>query len=214
VVIPFADVSFVVVDVETTGTSAGSGDRITELAAVTVEGGCVAPAYHSLVNPERPIPRFITALTGIDDAMVRRAPRFQDIAGEVAAQLAGRVFVAHNARFDWNFLASEFARVAPGALDGIALGQLCTVRLARRLLPNLPRRNLDAVCLHYGVEIEGRHRAMGDALATARILVALLRDAGRRDVRTMNALQTLLARRPAQTRRRAMPTWSDGVTGA
>src|SRR6185369_16937514 len=139
---PHGAVDFIVVDVETTGTGAIRGDRVTEVAAVHVRGGVVEPVFTSLVNPGRPIPWFITSLTGIDDAMVRDAPSFSDIAGELAAHLAGRVFVAHNAAFDWGFLNAEFSRVASGAFDVLVPSRLCTVRLARRLLRHLPRRNL------------------------------------------------------------------------
>jgi DNA polymerase III epsilon subunit-like protein len=135
----FAAVPFVVVDVETTGGSAHTGDRVTEVAAVSVQGTEVRDVFHSLVNPQRPIPPFITRLTGISDSMVRSAPVFRDIAGDLAVELAGRVFVAHNARFDWSFLNAEFGRVANGGLDAITDTQLCTVRLARRMLAHLPQ---------------------------------------------------------------------------
>jgi DNA polymerase III subunit epsilon len=206
---------FVVVDVETTGGSPWSGDRVTEVAAVYVDGGTVAPAFSSLVNPERPIPWHITRLTGIDDAMVRGAPTFRDLAGELAAHLVGRVFVAHNARFDFGFLDAEFGRVAPTPLASLIRAQLCTVRLARRLLGHLPRRNLDAVSHHYGVAIEDRHRASGDALATAHVLQGLLRDASHRGVHTWDDLDELLGARTGRARRRrAMPAPTDGAEGA
>jgi DNA polymerase III subunit epsilon len=206
---------FVVVDVETTGGSPWSGDRVTEVAAVYVDGGTVAPAFSSLVNPERPIPWHITRLTGIDDAMVRGAPTFRDLAGELAAHLVGRVFVAHNARFDFGFLEAEFGRVAPTPLASLIRAQLCTVRLARRLLGHLPRRNLDAVSHHYGVAIEDRHRASGDALATAHVLQGLLRDASHRGVHTWDDLDELLGARTGRARRRrAMPAPTDGAEGA
>lgn len=213
---PFADVSFLVVDVETTGISAWAGDRVTEVAAVFVKGGRVEEAFHSLINPGRPIPPFITGLTGIDDAMVKDAPRFAEIAGEFAQHLVGRVFVAHNARFDWNFLSAEYERVARAPLDALTNDQLCTVRLARRLLAHLPRRNLDAVANHYGVEIDGRHRAMGDARATAHVLVGLLRDAERHGLHTWEALDEVMRRRTSKARakRSAMPRYSDGREGA
>ncbi|MFI5311484.1 MAG: PolC-type DNA polymerase III [Gemmatimonadales bacterium] len=213
---PLADVPFVVVDVETTGISAPGGDRITEVAAVLVHRGRVDDAFQSLVNPQRAIPSYITHLTGISNAMVRDAPRFREIAGELAAHFVGRVFVAHNARFDWNFLSSEYARVANAPLGDIATAQLCTVRLARRFLSHLPRRNLDAVAWHYGITIEGRHRAAGDARATAHVLLGLLRDAERNGVHTWEALDALLARRTARARRRrsALPRSSDGRDGA
>ncbi len=206
---------YVVVDVETTGGQPAGADRVTEVAAVHVEGERVSLAFHSLINPERPIPWHITRLTGIDDAMVRGAPTFRDIAGEFAAHLVGRVFVAHNARFDFGFLSAEFARVAPTPLGELVLAQLCTVRLARRLLAHLPRRNLDAVSHHYGVTIADRHRASGDALATAEVLRGLLLDASRRGVHTWADLDMLLGARTARARRlRAFPQWSDGADGA
>ncbi len=208
---PFDPTPFVVVDVETTGGSPHGGDRVTEVAAVLVYGGEVTPVFQSLVNPERSIPWFITNLTGISDAMVRTAPTFADIAGEFAQHLAGRVFVAHNARFDWGFLSAEFARVTPTPLDAIADGQLCTVRLARRFLGHLHRRNLDAVSHHYGVTIESRHRAMGDALATAHVLRGLLRDA---ELRGIDDVAGLTAQLRKKTSRSAMPRFSSGAEGA
>ncbi len=218
----FDRVPFVVVDVETTGGSALAGHRVTEVAAVIVERGVVREAFHSLVNPRRAIPPFITGLTGIDDAMVRNAPGFDEIAGGLAEQLVGRVFVAHNAKFDWGFLSSEYGRLAPtvlGASDPLsqlATAQLCTVRLARRLLQHLPRRNLGAMCVHYGVTIEHRHRAAGDARATAQVLLALLQDAERQGVYTFEALQRMLAGGTgvARRRRRALPAPGDGADGA
>ena len=212
---PFDDIPFLVVDVETTGGSAQAGDRMTEIAAVLVNGRQVEDVYHSLVNPGRRIPWFITKLTGIDDAMVRDAPPFAEIAGDFAQHLAGRVFVAHNAKFDWGFLSAEYRRVTSAPFDAISLDRLCTVRLARHLLAHLPRRNLDAVAGHYGVAIEGRHRALGDARATATVLLGLLRDAERRDVHTWEALDRFLARGTSRARRRsAMPAASDGADGA
>ncbi len=208
---PFDKAEFVVVDLETTGTGPARGDRVTEAAAVLVRGREVEPLFSSLVNPGQPIPYFITQLTGISDAMVSSAPTFREIAGELAAHLAGRVFVAHNAAFDWGFLDAEFSRVAPGGLASIVTQRLCTVRLARRVLRHLPRRNLDAVCAYYGIGNEGRHRAAGDAHATARVLVKLLQDAERAGLYTVESLARYA--RP-RVRRTAMPRFSDGADGA
>jgi DNA polymerase-3 subunit epsilon len=213
---PFSEVSFLVVDVETTGVSAWAGDRVTEVGAVLVKGGEVHEVFDSLVNPGRPISAFITQLTGISNAMVRDAPRFGEIAGELAQHMVGRVFVAHNARFDWNFLAAEYTRVARAPLGALTDDQLCTVRLARKFLSHLPRRNLDAVAHHYGVEIHGRHRALGDARATAYVLLGLLKDAERRGFYTWEALAEFMARRTARARKKrsAMPRSTDGREGA
>ncbi|HVZ50044.1 MAG TPA: 3'-5' exonuclease [Gemmatimonadaceae bacterium] len=212
---PLDRVEFAVVDLETTGTGARHGHRVTEIAIVTVRGRHVQPVFQTLVNPQRAIPWFITQLTGINDAMVRRAPTFAEVAGDVASHLAGRVFVAHNAAFDWTFLEAEYARLTSGGLAALASAQLCTVRLARRLLRHLPRRNLDAVCAHYGIAIDGRHRAGGDAVATAQVLVGLLRDAERAGIWSLEGLMKYGRRRvPRKKRRTAMPTWSDGADGA
>lgn len=198
------DEAWVVVDVETTGGSPGAGHRVTEVAAVRVAGGEIRDAYATLVNPERPIPAMITRLTGIDDAMVRGGPRFAEVAPRVAGALEGCVFVAHNAAFDWRFVSHEM-RAATGAT--LAGRRLCTVRLARRLLPELPSRGLDALALYFGVEIESRHRALDDAMATAKVLLRMIGMLEERGVEDWAALEGVLgARKPrASRRRRAAP---------
>ena len=201
------DISFVVVDVETTGSSPHRGDRITEVAAVRVERGEVRDVFSTLVNPERSIPPFITALTRITWDMVKDAPRFADVCDEVLARLDGSVFVAHNASFDWKFISAEVARASGRRIDG---RRLCTVKLARAVLPQLRRRSLDWVCNHYGVEITDRHRAAGDAVATAHCLIRML-GAARGDGCThwphLEALVGTRAKRRARRRPPALPTW-------
>jgi DNA polymerase III subunit epsilon len=181
--------SYVVVDVETTGTSYGLGDRITEIAAVVVTSGRIGRPFHTLVNPERPIPRFITQLTGISWSMVRDAPRFSDVSDAVRRMLGTHVFVAHNAPFDWGFITMELDRAGGAPLEN---PRLCTVRMARRLLSQLPRRSLDHVAAHYGITVERRHRALGDAMATAQVLNRLLDDAFARGCDTWADLDRLL----------------------
>jgi len=158
-----------VVDVETTGVRAFRGDRIMEIAVVMLDGTI---AFQSLVNPGIPIPPFVGGLTGIDARMVRDAPRFEAIVDKLLAALEGCVFVAHNARFDWAFVTTEIERATGLLLQG---PRVCTVRLARKLLPDLPRRNLDTVSYHFGIEIEGRHRATGDAVAASKCLRKLIK---------------------------------------
>ena len=202
---PLARLPYIVVDVETTGGRAGGGDRITEVAAVVVRDGEVSEVFESLVNPQRPIPPWITALTNISWSMVKDAPTFREIAPRLLEMLEGRIFVAHNATFDWNFICAEVERATGERLEG---ERLCTVRLARRLLPQLRRRSLDWVCNHYGVDNGARHRAAGDAVATAHVLLRLLRDAAGRGIWTWEELQTLVHARTARARRRrrsAMP---------
>ena len=187
---PVADLRFAVVDVETTGMSARHGDRMTEVAVVHVDGGGrrAEVAFESLLNPGMPIPPRITMLTGIDDALVREAPRFEDVADNVLAALSGRVFVAHNVRFDWAFVRAEVERAC-----GVAprLQRLCTVRLSRALVPELERRDLDTVRYFFGIETDRRHRAGGDALVTAAVLKRLLARAEERGITTWHTLKLL-----------------------
>ncbi len=190
---------FVVVDVETTGGRALLGDRVTEIAAVVVENGEVGEVYATLVNPQRPIPPWISSLTNINWEMVRDAPLFTEVCARVTSMLDGRVFVAHNAPFDWSFVGAEVARASGRKLEG---RRLCTVRLARKLLPQLPRRSLDMVANHYGVEITARHRAAGDAVATAHVLLRLLGDAADRGCETWAQIDTLLSTSTTSRRRR------------
>lgn len=203
------DAEFAVVDVETTGTSASAGDRITEIAVVHVQGGHVGDVYSRLVNPERPIPPYITALTQISWEMVRDQPPFREVVQEIRERLAGRVFVAHNATFDWRFVSEEVRRSTGDDLQG---PRLCTVRMARRFLPELSRRSLDEVTRFLGLTIEARHRAAGDAVATAQALCRMLELAEDEGIRSWSELDAVLARpirRPRQTavdrRRRAFP---------
>jgi len=180
---------YAVVDVETTGGSYFRGHRITEIAVVQVREGVIREAFSTLVNPGRSIPRRIQSLTGITPRMVSGAPYFDEVAEAVLERLEGRTFVAHNARFDWGFVRPHL---------GDAIGRvpetrpLCTVRMARRLVPELKRRNLDAVTTYYGVPVEGRHRARGDAVATARVLLRLLDEARGRGLRDLTALRRFL----------------------
>ena len=180
--------AFAVVDVETTGMSAAGADRVTDIAVVIVQGERRELVFESLVQPGVPIPARIAMLTGITDQLVRHAPVFDGVADALLAALAGRVFVAHNARFDWAFLSAEVRRNRALGLTG---PQLCTVRLARRLLPELPSRSLDALSEYFALENPARHRAAGDALVTAQLLERLLRLARERGARTLSDLQAM-----------------------
>lgn len=198
------DCAFAVVDVETTGTSPLRGDRVIEIAVAVLSGGAVEVVLDTLVNPERQIPRVVTGITRIAYDDVRGKPVFGEIADQVVDALAGRIFVAHNMRFDWSFVSNEIRRTLHLALDG---PRLCTVRLARRLLPGLRARNLDSVAQYFGVEIENRHRAAGDATATAWILSRLLDLAAERGIDTLRELEELTrrAKRKKRKKRRAFP---------
>jgi len=161
----------VFVDLETTGGNAAH-HRITEVAIVRVRNGELADEWSSLVNPDCPIPAYIAAFTGISDEMVAGAPRFAQIAAEVRRRLQDAVFVAHNARFDYSFLRSEFRR-----LDlPFSARVLCTVKLSRRLFPEHVRHNLDAVMERHGLTCSARHRALGDAQVLRDFWFKLRRD--------------------------------------
>lgn len=197
--------SYVVVDVETTGGRAFRGDRITEIAAVVVRDGQVREVFETLVNPERSIPPFITQLTNITWEMVKDAPTFDRIAPDLLRVLEGNVFVAHNATFDWRFVTSELSRSSGRKLGG---RRLCTVRLARKVLPQLSRRSLDNVARYYGIGITARHRAAGDALATAQCLLRMISDLADRGCATWDELDLLLGTpspRRKKRRRTALP---------
>ena len=204
------DLEYVVVDVETTGAPAWRGHRVTEVAIVTCNAnGKVIDDYTTLINPERPIPAMITAMTGIDYSLIADAPRFEQVAAEVRKRLDGKVFVAHNAGFDWRFLSMEL-QVATG--EPLRGKLLCTVRLARKLLPQLPKRSLDMLQYYYGIENEARHRAYGDARATATIFKKLMQSLEDREVTHWNQLQRwLYARKKLKRKRTSMPRWIEGI---
>jgi DNA polymerase-3 subunit epsilon len=137
--------------------------------------------------------------------MVRQAPHFAELAERILAVLSGKVFVAHNARFDWNFVSAELRRSRDLTLGGT---RLCTVRLARRLVKGVRSCGLDNLCRFFGFRNNARHRAAGDALVTAELLVRLLTLAREEGARTLHDLASIESRRSRRRRRRrsAMPT--------
>jgi DNA polymerase III subunit epsilon len=175
----------VFVDLETTGGRAAY-DRITEVGIVRVSNGELVEEWSSLVNPERPIPTYIEGFTGISNAMVADAPRFGEIAALVRQKLQGAVFVAHNARFDYSFLRSEFLK----SEMNFSAKVLCTVKLSRRLFPEYARHNLDAVMERNGLTCGARHRALGDARVLHDFWFKLRRDVA--EPRLAAAVQTVL----------------------
>jgi DNA polymerase-3 subunit epsilon len=150
--------SLAFVDLETTGATA-TADRITEIGIIEVDADGAVREWQQLVNPGTRIPPFIEQLTGISNAMVADAPPFAAVAGETLRRLAGRLFIAHNARFDYGFLKNEFKRL------GITFRApvLCTVKLSRTLFPEYKRHNLDSLIERHGLQAEARHRALADA---------------------------------------------------
>lgn len=160
---------YAIVDIETTGGNAGTGS-ITEIAIAISEGKEIIHRYSTLVNPMQPIPLFIEKLTGISDELVKDAPVFGQIAKDVFDLLEDKIFVAHNVNFDYSFISHQLAQ------QGFKLQsrKLCTVRLSRKIFQDLPKYSLGHLCRSLGIEIKDRHRAMGDAEATAVLFHRLL----------------------------------------
>ena len=201
------ELEYAVVDCETTGGSPARGHRITEIAAIRVDRtGRVLDEFSSLVDPDRPIPRGITRITNIDEAMVADAPRFVEIAPRVQQVLAGAVFVAHNAPFDLRFLEWEMKRGDFGPPKGKVL---CTARLARKVMTEMRSRSLDALIHRWGIPCEPRHRAYPDARATVDVLVRLLDRAEEQGIGRWAQLDALLQKRKKRTKRSALPRSMD-----
>jgi DNA polymerase-3 subunit epsilon len=161
------------VDLETTGGLSGQ-HRVIEVGIVLLDHGAVVEEWCTLVNPGVRIPPAIAAFTGIDDSMVEGAPSFADVCSEVHRRLAGRLFVAHNVRFDYGFLRAEFRRAGLR----FSAPALCTVRLSRALYPEHARHNLDTLIERFALGCTARHRALGDAQVLPALLAAMERDHG------------------------------------
>jgi DNA polymerase-3 subunit epsilon len=160
---------YAIVDIETTGLSAGQG-RITEIAILVYDGQNVVNEFVTLVNPEIPIPYFITRLTGINNQMVAAAPRFFEVARQVVEITEDCTIVGHNVRFDYSFLRAEFKSLG----YNYQRKTLDTVGLARKLMPGLPGYSLDKICKALQINNKSRHRAAGDASATLELFRRLL----------------------------------------
>lgn len=160
---------YAIVDIETTG-SHTAYSRVTEISIFHHDGEKYSEVFNSLIDPGVPVPAYITGLTGITNEMLEKAPSFEQVADKVYELLKGRIFVAHNVNFDFNFLKTEFER------EGLELTEkkLCTVRLGRKIIPGLKSYSLGNLCSHIGIRINDRHRAGGDAAATAELLSLLI----------------------------------------
>lgn len=176
------EIDFVVLDVEAIGAK-GLPARIIELGAYHVRSGIIIDEFQSLVDPGVSLPRFIATLTGISDEMLQGAPKFPEIVNAWLKFAGDAVLVAHNSTFDLALLNREIARVFPGCRMRNA--ELCTVKLARRIIRNLDSHSLDALAKHFGIEIPARHRAASDARATAELLLRLLEELESQGVYTL-----------------------------
>lgn len=165
---------YAIVDIETTGSAAAYG-KVTEIAILIHDGQRVVDEYQTLINPECGIPMGITSLTGISNEMVMNAPKFFEVAKEIHQMLEGNIFVAHNVNFDYSFIKKEFLELG----STFSLSKLCTVRLSRKIFPGLKSYSLGRLTEHFNIENAARHRAMGDARATAILMDLLIEnDAG------------------------------------
>ncbi|MCW3479799.1 exonuclease domain-containing protein [Neisseriaceae bacterium JH1-16] len=170
-----------IVDLETTGGHI-TRDRITEIGVILLDGERIE-RFSTLVNPGQPIPPFIVNMTGISDEMVADAPPFEALAERLLAMLEGRLFIAHNARFDYGFLKNEFRRVGLRFQTEV----LCSVKLSRRLYPQHFKHNLDSLIERHGIVLAERHRALADAEAVYHFLQSARQELGDEPVRAAAA---------------------------
>jgi DNA polymerase III subunit epsilon len=164
---------YAIVDIETTGGYASAND-ITEIAIVLHDGNQVTEVFETLLKPSVSIPYFIQTLTGINHNMVEDAPTFSQMAPVIFEKLKGRIFVAHNVNFDYSFIKHHLS------LHGLELvcQKICTVRLMRKVFPDLPSYSLGNLCRQFSITINNRHRAGGDATATAKLFDHILANNG------------------------------------
>jgi DNA polymerase-3 subunit epsilon len=160
---------YAIVDIETTGGHAAA-NAITEIAIYVHDGTKITRHFKTLINPQKRIPLYITALTGISSAMVASAPLFEEVAGEIYEHLKDNIFVAHNVNFDHSFICYHLKRAG----FDLKVKKLCTVRLSRRIFAGLPSYSLGNLCRCLSIQIENRHRADGDAKATVTLEKAVI----------------------------------------
>ncbi len=164
---------YAVVDLETTG-GIPHRDKITEIAIILYDGKEIIEEYQSLINPERSIPYTITRITGIDNEMVADAPKFYEVAKQVIELTEGAIFVAHNVRFDYQFLRAEFKSLG----YTFTRRNLCTVRLSRKAFPQLKSYSLGNLIRYFKITVKHRHRAYDDAWATTILLGKIFHEQG------------------------------------
>lgn len=160
---------FAIIDIETTGGNSKS-DKITDICIIIHDGLTVVDKFTSLINPERYISPYITKLTGITNDMVKDAPKFYEVAKQIVEFTEGKIFVAHNVEFDYGFIKQEFKSLG----YNYEREKLCTVKLSRKLMPGFNSYSLGNICTRLGIENKARHRAEGDAVATAELFNILL----------------------------------------
>lgn len=162
---------YAIVDIETTGGYAAA-NGITEISIHLFDGERVTKKFETLINPGQPIPNYITAMTGISDKMVAKAPAFEDVAEKIYELLNDRIFIAHNVNFDYSFVKGHLREAG---LD-LNCKKLCTVRMSRKIFPGFPSYSLGKLCHSLGITINDRHRAGGDTEATRKVFQLLLQN--------------------------------------
>lgn len=162
---------YAVVDIEATGGNHIKG-KIIEIAIYTFDGEKIITEYSSLVNPETKVDWYVTKLTGITNEMVHLAPTFREIAPQIMDILNGKIFVAHDVDFDYQFIKAELKKVGHDLNEP----KVCTIKLSEKHLPDAESYSLGKLCeaLNIYIPKEDRHRASGDALATTKLLGLLL----------------------------------------
>lgn len=165
--------NFTFLDIETTG-SPRIHDRVLEVALIKIENGQLSVKWETLINPDISIPKQITDLTGISDAMVKDAPAFKYIAGDLYGHLEGSIMVAHKSSFDYGFLKAEFKRL------GATLRQctFCTAALSRKLYPLAQGHSLNAIMCRFGLTTKAHHHGMGDVQLMLDFLEAAKQELG------------------------------------
>ena len=159
---------YAICDIETTGGNCKNG-KIIEIAIIVIEDMKIIDSFSSLVNPEMPITPFVSKLTGITEEMTSNAPKFHEIADEIIQITDNAIFVGHNASFDYNYIVEEFAKLG----YKFSRKKLCTLSISKKLLPGQSSYSLGKLCKSLGIDINNRHRAFGDASATAELFMFL-----------------------------------------
>ena len=159
---------YAICDIETTGGNCKNG-KIIEIAIIVIEDMKIIDSFSSLINPEMPITPFVSKLTGITEEMTSNAPKFHEIADEIIKITDNAIFVGHNASFDYNYIVEEFAKLG----YKFSRKKLCTLSISKKLLPGQSSYSLGKLCKSLGININNRHRAFGDASATAELFMFL-----------------------------------------
>lgn len=189
-------ITYSVVDIETTGTDMSTDNRIIQFSCSIVKDGIIVETYSTDINPERDIPNRITQLTGIDAERVKNAPTFEQIAGKLYQLLNNTIFVAHNVNFDFPFLNTEFERIGYPEMENEAID---TVTLSQILLPTLSSYRLQDLSSYFNITHDQPHSADSDALATAKLLIVLLNQLHQLPSITLNQIIQLNPELPKET---------------